>query len=88
MWGFKKLQHGTKYLGVPLFLSNNKAKDFANVKEKIDARLASWKSKSLSWAGRAILIKSVAQTIPNYTTSTLLLPKKINDKLDAAVRHF
>ena len=39
--GFKKLKHGTKYLGVPLFLSNNKARDFAYVKEKVDARLAS-----------------------------------------------
>ncbi|XP_030939755.1 uncharacterized protein LOC115964624 [Quercus lobata] len=87
-WGFKKLRHGTKYLGVPLFLSNNKARDFAYVKEKIDARLASWKSKSLSWAGRATLIKLVAQTIPNYTMPTFLLPRKINDKLDAAVRRF
>ena len=86
--GFKKLRHGTKYLGVPLFLSNNKAIDFAYVKEKVDARLASWKSKSLSWAGRATLIKSVAQSSPNYTMSTFLLPRKINDKLDAAVRRF
>ncbi|XP_075650207.1 uncharacterized protein LOC142620781 [Castanea sativa] len=28
-WGFKKLRHGTKYLRVPLYLSNNKARDFA-----------------------------------------------------------
>nr|POF00550.1 putative ribonuclease h protein [Quercus suber] len=48
--GIKKLRQGTKYLGVPLFLSNNKAKDFAYVKEKVKARLASWKCKSLSWA--------------------------------------
>ena len=86
--GFKKLRHGTKYLRVPLFLSNNKAKDFAYVKEKVDVRLASWKSKCLSWAGRATLIKSVAQSIPNYTMSTFLLPRKINDRLDAVVRRF
>ena len=35
-------------MGLPLFLSNNKARDFAYVKEKMDARLASWKGKSLS----------------------------------------
>ena len=46
--GIKKLWHGTNYLGLPLFLSNNKARDFAYVKEKMDARLASWKGKSLS----------------------------------------
>ena len=73
---------------MPLFLLDNTTRDFAYVKEKVDARLASWKSKSLSWVGRATLIKLVAQTILDYTMFTFLLPRKINDKLDVAVRCF
>ena len=50
-WGFKKLSSGLKYLGVPLFLTRNKSKDFAFVKEKLESRTANWKSKALSWIG-------------------------------------
>ena len=47
-WGFKQLTKGVRYLGVPLFLTRNKSKDFAFVKEKLEARTNGWKSKSLS----------------------------------------
>jgi hypothetical protein len=40
LWGLKKLHQGASYLGVPLFLSKNRNKDFAYVKEKIEARTA------------------------------------------------
>lgn len=39
-FGFKKLQQGVKYLGVPLFLTTNKFKDFEFVKERLEARVA------------------------------------------------
>ena len=58
--GFKQLAKEARYLGVPLFLSRNKSKDFAFVKEKLEACTNGWKSKSLSWMGRVTLIKSVA----------------------------
>ena len=50
-WGFKKLAKDGKYLGLPLFLSPNKSKDFSFVKEKLEARVSGWKCKSLSWMG-------------------------------------
>uniref|UniRef100_A0A2N9HKH4 Reverse transcriptase zinc-binding domain-containing protein n=1 Tax=Fagus sylvatica TaxID=28930 RepID=A0A2N9HKH4_FAGSY len=79
---------GVRYLGVPLFLSRNKSKDFAFVKEKLEARTNGWKSKSLSWMGRATLIKSVAQASPVYTMSTCKLSKKLCNELDGVVRRF
>ena len=39
-FGFKKLQQGVTYLGVPLFLTTNKFKDFEFVKERLEARIA------------------------------------------------
>ena len=37
-WLFKQLAKGVRYLSVPLFLTRNKSKDFAFVKEKLEAR--------------------------------------------------
>uniref|UniRef100_A0A2N9G7C7 Reverse transcriptase domain-containing protein n=1 Tax=Fagus sylvatica TaxID=28930 RepID=A0A2N9G7C7_FAGSY len=87
-WGFKQLSQGVKYLGVPLFLTKNKSKDFAYVKEKLEARTNGWKSKNLSWMGRATLIKSVAQSAPVYTMAMCRLPKKLCSDLDGIVRKF
>jgi hypothetical protein len=87
-WGYKQLLNGIKYLGVPLFLSRNKSMDFAYVKEKLEARTSTWKSKNLSWMGWATLIKSVAQACPMYAMSTSKFPKKLCNDLDAVVRKF
>ncbi|KAK4392754.1 hypothetical protein Sango_2053200 [Sesamum angolense] len=55
---------------------------------EMSSKLASWKAKSLSQAGKMVLIKSVAQSIPVYQMSNFLLPKRICPKLDAIVRRF
>ena len=47
-WRFKLLPKGVKYLGMPLFISPNKTKDFSFVKEKLESRISGWKCKSLS----------------------------------------
>ncbi len=39
-WGFKLLLKGVKYLGMPLFISPNKTKDFSFVKEKLESRIS------------------------------------------------
>jgi hypothetical protein len=63
----KKVSKNAKYLGAPLFTTRRRTKDFKYLKEKLEARLNGWRSKSLSWAGRHTLIKSVMQAIPTYT---------------------
>jgi hypothetical protein len=88
IWGIKQLSRTTKYLGMPLFLSANKSRDFSFVKEKLEARMQGWKSKTLSWAGRATLIKSVALPTPIYGMSTFKFPKGLCEELDAIVRKF
>uniref|UniRef100_A0A2N9G4J9 Reverse transcriptase zinc-binding domain-containing protein n=1 Tax=Fagus sylvatica TaxID=28930 RepID=A0A2N9G4J9_FAGSY len=87
-WGFKKLPQHTKYLGVPLFLSNNKTKDFHYFQERLESRLSGWKSKNLSWMGRATQIKSVAQSTPIYSMAAFKIPKSICDCMDSLIRRF
>ena len=59
----KKVPENVIYLGAPLFTSRSRSKDFEYLQEKLEARLNGWRSKSLSWAGRCTLIKSMAQAI-------------------------
>ena len=58
--GLKLLPKGEKYLGVPLFFSRCKKKDFAYLKESNESKVSGWKSKRLSWMGCATLINAVA----------------------------
>ena len=87
-WGLSKLPTSAKYLGIPLFLTPHKKMDLNDIKERVENKLSSWKSKNLSWAGRATLIKSVAFAIPSYSMSVLQFPKGFCDQLDAIVRRF
>jgi hypothetical protein len=73
---------------MPLFISPNKTKDFSFVKEKLESQISGWKCKSLSWMGRATLIKSVAQSTPLYCMSSFKFPKGLCDELDSIVRKF
>ncbi|KAF3956171.1 hypothetical protein CMV_018682 [Castanea mollissima] len=63
-------------------------KDLNDIKERIESKLSSWKSKNLSWASRATLIKSMIQVILSYSMSVLQVPKGLCDQLDAIVRRF
>ena len=84
----KKVPENAIYLGAPLFTSRSRSKDFKYLQEKLEARLNGWRSKSLSWAGRCTLIKSVTQAIPAYTFFTFDVPIGVCDKLDFITRRF
>lgn len=87
-WGCKKISLDAKYLGSPLFLTRRKSKDFEFLAERLEAKISSWSSKYLSWAGCATMIHSVAQMIPVYTMSTFKIPMRICDRMDATIRRF
>lgn len=67
-----------KYLGLPLFLSNNRRNDFYYVVDNIRARIQHWNNRYLSQAGKEIMLKSVAQSIPTYTMNCFHLPKSLH----------
>ena len=86
--GPKQTPSFSKIFGNPIIPHPHRKKDFNDIKELIKNKLSSWKSKNLSWAGCATLIKSVAQAIPSYSMSVLQFPKGLCEQLDAIVRHF
>lgn len=85
---FKDLQKGTVYLGNPFLMGRQKIKEFGRIQERVQCRLEGWQSQLLSRAGKATLIKTVAQAIPTYVIAMFRLPKKVCDNLDTIIRRF
>lgn len=63
-----------KYLGLPLLTKGMKKKDYLPLTEKIRARITTWTSCYISYAGRLQLIHSVLMSIFNLWVSAFPLP--------------
>nr|POF02849.1 hypothetical protein CFP56_10907 [Quercus suber] len=87
-FNMKRLKKDAVYLGAPLFLSRSPSKDFKYLQDKLEAKLAGWRSNCLSWAGRCTLINSVTQALPIYTISSFGVLARNCDKLDSLTRRF
>ena len=70
--------HGTLpicYLGPPLMHRKLKIAEYSPLLDKLNSRFNHWATKSLSFAGRCLLIKTVITGTVIFWTSTFLLPK-------------
>ena len=82
------IKHREKYLGLPSLVGRNKKNTFNSIKDKLRNKLAGWKEKLLSKAGKEVLIKVVAQAIPTYTMSVFKLPDSLCEDLTNMIRNF
>jgi hypothetical protein len=51
-------------------------------------KIQGWSGKHLSKAGREVLVKSVAQAIPTYCMSSILLPESLGEELERMINSF
>lgn len=65
----------SRYLGLPSLIGRSKKSFFNYVKERVWRRVQDWNNKTLSKAGKTIMVKNVGQSIPSYGMSCFLLPK-------------
>ena len=86
--GCTLLQLPMTYLGIPLGANMRKVASWQCIIDKIQKKLASWKSCYLSRAGRLILIKSVLNCLPIYYLSLFKLPKKVANEIIRIQRKF
>ncbi|XP_019186483.1 PREDICTED: uncharacterized protein LOC109181186 [Ipomoea nil] len=86
--GIPRVNDLGRYLGVPSIHGRLKVDTFAGIIDKIRNRLAGWRSKSLSLAGRLVLAQSVLSTIPYYTMQTTLIPKGVIASIERMIRNF
>jgi hypothetical protein len=79
---FKNTSMSTSNLGLPLFIGKSKNQAFQPILDKVLNKIEGWRAKTLSQAGRIVLIKAIVATIPSYAMSTFLLPDSISNSLD------
>ena len=87
-FGAQVIKHHEKYLGLPSLVGRNKKSTFNSIKDKLRKKLAGWKGKLLSKAGKEVLIKVVAQAILTYTMSVFKLPKSLCEDLTSMIHNF
>ncbi|GLT73561.1 hypothetical protein SLA2020_454110 [Shorea laevis] len=86
--GYSQTEDLGKYLGVPISAKKLTRSKCQFIVDKVRTKLAGWKSKFLSFAGRATLAKSVLAAVPNYYMQSSLLPASIHKEIDQISRNF
>lgn len=63
-----------RYLGLPMYIGRGKTNAFNFLKERISQKLQHWSNKSISKGGKLVLLKTAAQSIPNFWMNLFLIP--------------
>ncbi|KAJ3687082.1 hypothetical protein LUZ61_016246 [Rhynchospora tenuis] len=88
LFGYQRAEFPLQYLGLPLTSARPNRVCFQPLLDKIQNKLAGWKGKLLSRAGRLVLVSSVLSSIPSYVMSTFLLPNWLLNEIDKARKRF
>uniref|UniRef100_A0A803QGG6 Reverse transcriptase domain-containing protein n=1 Tax=Cannabis sativa TaxID=3483 RepID=A0A803QGG6_CANSA len=86
--GFTKHDVPFKYLGIPICPKKTSTKECSILAEKMVAKIRTWGSRNLSFAGRVMLINSVLMEIHTYWSQIMVLPKRIIKEIEAICRGF
>ena len=76
------------YMGLPISHKRPTCSQVQFIVDKVRARLATWKTKFLSRAGRLCLISSILSTIPAYYMQAFALPVSTLKDLDSICNNF
>ena len=74
MFGAQIIHQHERDLGLPLLVGKGKKIAFHRILDQVGRKVAAWKGKLLTTAGREILIKVVAQATLMYTMNCFKLP--------------
>ncbi|XP_055959787.1 uncharacterized protein LOC130014852 [Mercurialis annua] len=86
--GIVEVGDSGKYLGLPSLVGRNKSHIFGFIKEKVWNKVKGWNSKFLSRGGKEVLIKTVAQSMPNYVMNVFLIPLRLCEELERMLNSF
>lgn len=72
----------SNYLGLPSLISRSKKWVFGFLKDRVKKRIQSWSVKTISRAGKTVLIRNVARSIHAYCMTCFLLPKTLCQEIE------
>ena len=73
---------------MPLHFTNLRKEDLQPIIDKIIKRIADWKGKLLSYAGRLTLLKAFLASVPIYLMSIIKFPKWAIAMINSQMSHF
>lgn len=77
-----------KYLGLPLCTKKLPVANCAPLIQQIKERISTWSARSLSFAGRLLLLNTVIAGITNFWCSTFLIPKSCINAINSACNSY
>ncbi|XP_056692079.1 uncharacterized protein [Spinacia oleracea] len=84
----QKMNNSKSRIYFSKYTSQHQKDLFCTSLHKIKSKLASWKAKCLSKAGRLVLIKSTLSSIASYSMQALYLPQKTLQEIDQTCANF
>ncbi|XP_042479159.1 uncharacterized protein LOC122060066 [Macadamia integrifolia] len=78
----------TRYLGVEIFKGRLKKESLIPILDKVKGRLAGWKGKILSMAGRVELVRSVILGMMNHSSAVYWWPSSLIAIMERWMRNF
>ncbi|XP_050386353.1 uncharacterized protein LOC126802719 [Argentina anserina] len=88
MMGFAPVIDPGKYLGMPSLWGRSKKDALGYIMDRVKKKVVGWKQKTLSWAGKEVLIKAVATAIPAYPMSCFKLPIGVCESINLVLGNF
>ncbi|XP_074293887.1 uncharacterized protein LOC141621071 [Silene latifolia] len=86
--GVVEVEEQERYLGLPTVLGRSKKVLTDILRDKLTKRLNGWRGKILSRAGREVLIKAVANSLPTYVMSIFKIPVNFCEELRSLISRF
>jgi hypothetical protein len=77
-----------KYLGLPTALGRSTTEVFDFMPTRVKGLVGTWSGRQASSAGREVLLKSVAQAVPTYSMSCILLSKTTCKKMRSTIANY
>ncbi|KAK4438304.1 hypothetical protein Salat_0164700 [Sesamum alatum] len=85
---FARGEMPVRYLGIPLAAQRLSVSDYSLLVDKIASNISKWAAKSLSFAGRLELIRSVIQGVECFWLQIFPLPATVIEKIHHLCRNF
>lgn len=83
-----EVQEPGKYLGMPMRVGRKKVSVFQFLTDRVKQKLQGWGNKMISKGGKCTLLKTAAQTIPNFWMNLFLIPNEICESIEVHMNGF
>lgn len=77
-----------KYLGMPSYIGTSKFGAFKYLKDSLWSKVKGWIEKTLSFTGKEVSIKFIAQVVSVYSMSCFKLPRSLCEHLNKLIGQF